>query len=78
MKKLITYLLLIITFSVFTIPVFAKTPNFQLHIIKNLAPGVNYSINDPIAFDYDGDGDLDILILTKEGTLYFLENITND
>ena len=78
MKKLITILLLIVTVLLFATPVSARMPKFQLHVIKALAPGVNYSINAPIAFDYDGDGDIDVLILSKEGTLYFLENITND
>jgi hypothetical protein len=78
MKKLITILLLIIIFLGITNSAFAKTPQFRLHVIKNLAPGCNYSINTPVVFDYDSDGDLDVLVITREGVLFFLENITND
>ena len=75
MKKLITILLLISTILVFTSLSYAATPKFKVHILKDLAPGCNYSINAPVIIDYDSDGDLDILIVTKEGTLYFLENL---
>lgn len=55
----------------------ASEPKFKVHVLPNLAPGVNYSINYPIVIDYDNDGDQDVLIINKEGVIYLLENITN-
>ena len=75
MRKLIPILVFISILLVFTIS-YAAVPQFKVHILKNLAPGVNYSINYPVVIDYDGDGDQDVLIITKEGILYFLENLT--
>jgi len=75
MKKLIIILLLICTFSLITASSYAATPKFKVHILKDLAPGVNYSINYPVILDYDNDGDQDVLIITKEGVIYFLENL---
>jgi len=74
MKKLIVGLLVSILL-VLPVSLSAATPKFRVHILKNLAPGVNYSINTPVIFDYDGDGDLDVLLITKEGVMYFLENL---
>jgi len=76
MKKLITILVLISSLLIF--PVYAATPKFKVHILKNLLPGVNYSINYPVVIDYDNDSDLDILLITKEGCIYFLENLLNE
>jgi hypothetical protein len=73
-KKL--FLALVVFVFVFTVALFAAEPKFRLHIIKNLAPGFNYSINTPIVIDYDGDSDMDILIISKEGIMYFFENLT--
>jgi hypothetical protein len=75
MKKLITILLLICTFSLITSLSYAATPKFRLHVLKNLAPGCNYSINTPVIIDYDLDGDPDVILITKEGVIYFLENL---
>lgn len=75
MKKLFSTLLLICTLLVITNSAWAAIPKFKLHILTNLAPGFNYSINYPIVIDYDGDGDNDIVIITKEGVIYFLENL---
>lgn len=75
MKKLITSLCLIIYFILLNITAYAATPKFKLHILKNLSPGFNYSINFPVAIDYDNDGDMDILIISKEGVICFLENL---
>lgn len=76
MKKLIFILIFVFMLGLPT--ALAKVPKFKVHIIKNQAPGINYSINYPVVLDYDGDGDQDVLILSKEGTLYILENITNE
>ena len=65
-----------IVMFIFVFTLFAAEPKFRLHIIKNLAPGFNYSINTPIVIDYDGDSDMDILIISKEGIMYFFENLT--
>jgi hypothetical protein len=78
MKKLITKLVLISILLVFPSYTNAAVPKFRVHVLKNLAPGVNYSINYPIVIDYDNDGDQDVLIITKEGTIYFLENLLNE
>jgi hypothetical protein len=75
MNKLTTIILLFITILVFTVTAYAATPKFKLHILKNLSPGFNYSINYPVVIDYDGDGDQDILIISKEGVICFLENL---
>ena len=82
MKKLTTKLVFISTWLVLLFSALvlvssanAAVPKFKVHILKDLAPGCNYSINYPISFDYDLDGDLDVLILNKEGTIYFLENL---
>jgi len=58
------------------VPAYASNPKFKLHVLKidNLT-GVNYAINYPVIIDYDRDGDMDILIMSKEGSLYFLENL---
>ncbi len=78
MKRII--LLALVTILCYTCTInnsYAANPKFRLHIldIHNLT-GVNYAINYPVVIDYDLDGDLDILIMSKEGTLYFLENLT--
>lgn len=73
MKKII----FIILFLLLTTKSYSAVPVFKAHELKNLVPGINYSINTPIAFDYDGDEDIDVLIMSKEGVLYFLENLTN-
>jgi hypothetical protein len=78
MKKLILFLILISTLLVFPVLVNAAVPKFRVHVLKDLAPGVNYSINYPIVIDYDGDGDMDVLIINKEGYIYFLENLQNE
>jgi hypothetical protein len=76
MKKLITIALLLITIILISTPLlYAGEPKFKLHILKNLSPGFNYSINYPVAIDYDNDGDMDILIISKEGVICFLENL---
>jgi len=75
MKKLILFLIFISILLVLPVSVSAKAPKFRLHILKDLIPGFNYSFNYPVVIDYDGDGDLDILVISKEGTLYFLENL---
>ena len=68
-----TILVLVLSLS-FSIS-YAASPKFKFHILKNLAPGFNYSLNSPIVLDYDSDGDFDILIINKEGVMYFLENL---
>jgi len=75
MRKLITVLLLITTFSLITINSYAANPKFKVHALKDLAPGCNYSINTPVVIDYDNDGDQDVILVTKEGTVYILENL---
>jgi hypothetical protein len=75
MKKLITILVLISSLLVIPISVSAAIPKFKVHILNNLITGFNYSINYPVVIDYDNDGDLDVLIISKEGTIYFLENL---
>lgn len=74
MKRLITVLAFISI--LLTVPVFASVPKFKLHVLKidNLT-GVNYAINYPVIIDYDRDGDMDVLIMAKDGSLYFLENL---
>jgi hypothetical protein len=78
MKKLITILLLICTFSLITASSYAAIPKFRVHVLTDLAPGINYSINYPVIIDYDNDGDQDVLIINKEGVIYLLENLQND
>lgn len=73
MKTFITILLLV--FVLFTTS-YADAPRFKIHILRNVSPGFNYSINTPLAIDYDNDGDLDVLIISKEGLMYFLENLS--
>jgi hypothetical protein len=75
MKKLLTIMLLLFVNLVLTTSLYAAEPKFKLHILKNLSPGFNYSINYPTVIDYDGDGDQDILIISKEGVICFLENL---
>ena len=75
MKKLIIGLLISILL-VFPVSVTAATPKFKVHVLKDLAPGCNYSINTPVVIDYDNDGDSDVILVTKEGVIYFLENLT--
>lgn len=75
MKKLIASILLLTTILVFASQGYAAQPKFKVHVLKNLAPGINYAINTPVVFDYDMDGDLDVLMLSKEGVMYFLENL---
>lgn len=55
---------------------YASEPEFQVHRLEGLLPGVNYSVNFPVIMDYDRDGDQDIIIMTKEGKLIILENLT--
>lgn len=78
MKKLITVLLIIFILLSFPQLINAGIPKFKLHILKNLAPGVNYSINYPVVIDFDNDGDQDILIINKEGIIFLLENLLNE
>lgn len=73
MKRLIIITLLITMLGITT--AFAAVPKFKLHKLDNLAPGCNYSINTPVIMDYDNDGDQDILLITKEGVIYLLENL---
>jgi hypothetical protein len=76
MRKLI-YGLIVIMVLMFSGISFAGTPKFKLHIIKlDSCKGVNYSINYPVVIDYDNDGDMDIILMSKEGELYVYENLT--
>ena len=75
MKRLVLILIFISSLLVFPTLVSAVTPKFKVHILTNLVPGVNYSINYPVVIDYDNDKDMDIFIITKEGVIYFLENL---
>jgi len=69
-------LLLVIYFLFICSTAHAQDPKFKVHVIKDSKlAGVNYSINYPVVIDFDRDGDDDILIMSKEGTLYFLENL---
>jgi hypothetical protein len=69
-------LLLVIYFLFICSTAHAQPPKFKVHVIKDSKlSGVNYSINYPVVIDFDNDGDPDILIMSKEGTLYFLENL---
>jgi len=68
--------LLVLCFLFICSTAHAQDPKFKVHIIKDpKLVGVNYSINYPVVIDFDRDGDDDILIMSKEGTLYFLENL---
>ena len=72
MKKL----LLVLCFLFICSAAYAKEPKFKVHVIKDSKmEGVNYSINYPVVIDYDNDGDQDVLVMAKDGTLYFLENL---
>ena len=73
MKKIILLILWFI--FVFTIAANAAVPKFKVHVLKDLAPGCNYSINTPVVIDYDMDGDPDVILVTKEGVVYLLENL---
>jgi len=73
MKKIILLVLWFI--FVFTIAANAAVPKFKVHVLKDLAPGCNYSINTPVVIDYDMDGDPDVILVTKEGVVYLLENL---
>jgi hypothetical protein len=77
-KKLTTILVLISSLLVLPVSINAAKPKFRVHILKDLAPGVNYAINYPVVIDYDNDGDQDVLIISKEGVIYFLENLLNE
>jgi len=72
-KKIILLILWFI--FVFTIAANAAVPKFKVHVLKDLAPGCNYSINTPVVIDYDMDGDPDVILVTKEGVVYLLENL---
>jgi hypothetical protein len=73
MKRIILLILWFI--FVFTIAANAAVPKFKVHVLKDLAPGCNYSINTPVVIDYDMDGDPDVILVTKEGVVYLLENL---
>jgi hypothetical protein len=73
MKKIILLVLWFIL--IFTIAANAAVPKFKVHVLKDLAPGCNYSINTPVVIDYDMDGDQDVILVTKEGVIYLLENL---
>jgi len=73
MKKIILLVLWFI--FVFTIAANAAVTKFKVHVLKDLAPGCNYSINTPVIIDYDMDGDPDVILVTKEGVIYLLENL---
>jgi hypothetical protein len=77
MKILITILFLISSLVVFPLLGYSAEPQYKAHKIEGVAPGSNYSINYPVINDFDNDGDDDLIIITKEGIIYVLENITN-
>jgi len=69
-------ILLVLCFLLICSTAYAKEPKFKVHVIKDpKMEGVNYSINYPVVIDYDNDGDQDVLVMAKDGTLYFLENL---
>jgi len=72
MKKILITLFIILGITSYC---YSAVPNFKVHVLKNLAPGCNYSINTPVVIDYDNDGDQDVILITKEGVIYFLENL---
>ena len=74
MKK--TILIVLWFIFVLTIAANAAVPKFKVPVLRDLAPGCNYSINTPVVIDYDGDGDQDVILVTKEGVVYILENLS--
>jgi hypothetical protein len=72
MKKILITLLFILGITSYC---YSAEPKFKVHRLENLAPGCNYSINTPVVIDYDNDGDQDVILVTKEGVIYLLENL---
>ena len=75
MKKL----LLVLCFLFICSTAHAQDPKFKVHVIKDSKlAGVNYSINTLLSFDYDLDGDFDLVYISKEGIIFILENLKNE
>jgi hypothetical protein len=66
---------LAILFLLFSSVCYALAPNFVMHKLDiDVCGGCASETHIPVVIDYDKDGDMDILIVNRNGEVYVLEN----
>lgn len=58
---------------------FAEKPIFEIHNLGSVTMNsIGGNTRVPVVLDYDNDGDIDVLIVDKHGTVFVLENKIKD
>lgn len=72
-------IVLFLLFFVFSSVCYADAPKFVLHRLNiDIDKGCAGETHIPVVIDYDKDGDMDILVVNRNGEVFVLENKTEE